>query len=99
MLSAGLNQVKLAALVRRAVETIVAALEATEPVYSKDGQLLGEKPAWNARMKATQQVLDLAGVIPSRNAPTPEKPPAEDKVPEWARPLVAKDVTPDRSTT
>lgn len=84
----------MAELLRKAAATIEAGLEATETVYDK-GVLIGTRPDWKARLKASQQVLDLAGVIPSRNAPAPEPQPTKDEpIPEWARPLVAKDVTP-----
>jgi len=66
---------------------------ATKEVYSKDGQHIASEPDWKARGQAHQQVLDLAGVIPSRNAlPAPEKPPKDEPIPEWARPLVAKTI-------
>lgn len=85
----------MAELLRKAVETIREGLEATVEVYDKVGTHVATVPDWKARLKATQQVLDLTGVIPSRNAVEPEKAPTKDEpVPEWARPLVAKDVTP-----
>lgn len=95
---AGLTQGKMAELLRKAVETITEGLEATEEVYDKVGQHVATRPDWKARLKATQQVLDLTGVIPSRNAAEPDQKPTKDEpVPEWARPLVAKDVTPRKS--
>lgn len=95
MQRAGLSDRRISELLKKAVATIEAGLEAEEQVYDKLGQLVGSRPDWKARLKATQQVLDLAGVIPSRNAPAPEPKPTKDEpIPEWARPLVAKDVTP-----
>lgn len=88
----------MAAGLAKAFQTILDGLEATEEVYDKVGQHVATKADWKARLKASQQMLDLAGVIPSRNAVAPETKPTKDEpIPEWARPLVAKDVTPPKS--
>lgn len=88
---ADLTERKVGELLKRAVETILKGLEATEPCYSAKGDYLGEKPAWNARARFTQQLLDLSGVIPSRNAqPSIGKVSVNVPTPDWAKPASAK---------
>lgn len=95
--AAGLTPRRLAALLDQAAKTIAEGMEAMVEVYSRSGELVAKVPDWRSRLKATQQILDLAGVIPSRNAPeAPTEKPKEEPVPEWARPLLARDVTPHK---
>jgi len=84
---AKLTEQKIGDMLAKAAATIVAGLEATDPVYSPQGVYLGEKPNWNARSRFTSQILDLAGVIQSRNAgPSIGKVQVTVPTPDWAKP-------------